>query len=591
MLEELIGFAHREGLVVEPGCIAKRVNWLAALDTTGKRFVVRRVGGRLGKEFRRCPDLRQSELTSMPKSMRRLGHVINQAAHFLVETCAVVALLPASDGDEKKVLARHSTFLLLLSLAGEQIDELKLVHAVLSSKRTVQRLKEQLQILGAKSNEKISFEVQGNCILDGDAWLGWWQEFRRSVFPIPRTRQMICFATGLPVLASKTHPKVTKLGKEALTFGAPLISFDKESFGSYGLLQGENAAVSEDAAWAYRAALDTLLARCMRFGELKVTRWYKQPLSNSPDPIESGGVNNTAYVLAMIGAKGRMRVRFWQSCDLTELGRAICRWFDDLEMVHACGDGLAVVPSLEEVLSSQQRLYGRKQEIGKARPSQSLQLAMLQSVFNPQTVIPVSFVVQVLGFVRAALLDGEFQQAVGFDTVRRAQNPARDRLHIWMGLLRAAQVRHGRRETTPDLNQNHSSRAYHCGRLAHVLLTVRGVVDQDADEKNNRHRSVGLMMIRPAEIIETLSNNHQRWIRRIEAEKPGFALSLESQLQNIWERIETSPSVFSVDEQSLFVLGYFQQLVFEQRKLIIQEVEPNALWAAASASAIDTGGV
>jgi CRISPR-associated protein Csd1 len=286
-----------------------------------------------------------------------------------------------------------------------------------------------------------------------------------------------------------------------------------------------------------------------------------------------------------------MRVRFWQSYDLSLLGQAVCRWFDDMEMVHACGDGFAIAAGLEQVVSSQRPLYGSQRQFGQIRPTQSLQLAVLQSVCSPQLKVPVSLVVQVLGLVRAALLDGKFQQAVGFDTVQRAGNLARDRLHIWMGLLRAAQVRGGCRATMRELNPNHPSRAYHCGRLAHVLLTVRGVVDQDADEKNNRHRDVGLMMIRPADVIESLTNHHQRRIRQVDASHPSFALSLENQLQSIWEKIGKAPVCFSLDEQSLFVLGYFQQLVFERGNQTVQRIGPNALWAAASAQNSDTGGV
>ena len=59
------------------------------------------------------------------------------------------------------------------------------------------------------------------------------------------TEAMVCLLTGLPAKPLPTHPKITGLsGVGGLAMGDVMVGFDKAAFGSYGLDQSANAAMS-----------------------------------------------------------------------------------------------------------------------------------------------------------------------------------------------------------------------------------------------------------------------------------------------------------------------------------------------------------
>ena len=69
-----------------------------------------------------------------------------------------------------------------------------------------------------------------------------------------------CLVTGEWGPVQRLHPKIKGV-KGAQSSGASLVSFNLNSFESFGRAQGNNAPISERAAFAYTTTLNTLLAR------------------------------------------------------------------------------------------------------------------------------------------------------------------------------------------------------------------------------------------------------------------------------------------------------------------------------------------
>ena len=69
----------------------------------------------------------------------------------------------------------------------------------------------------------------------------------------------LCLITGGRAPAARLHPSVKGVWG-AQSSGASLVSFNLDAFTSYGHVQGGNAPVSEDAAFAYGTALNRFLA-------------------------------------------------------------------------------------------------------------------------------------------------------------------------------------------------------------------------------------------------------------------------------------------------------------------------------------------
>ena len=70
----------------------------------------------------------------------------------------------------------------------------------------------------------------------------------------------LCLVTGERAAIARLHPSVKGVAG-AQSSGASLVSFDKDAFKSFGKERGANAPVSERAAFAYTASLNTLLER------------------------------------------------------------------------------------------------------------------------------------------------------------------------------------------------------------------------------------------------------------------------------------------------------------------------------------------
>jgi CRISPR-associated protein Csd1 len=71
--------------------------------------------------------------------------------------------------------------------------------------------------------------------------------------------EAMCLVTGRVASIARLHPSIKNV-PGAQSSGAALVSFNLESFTSYGRSQGANAPVSEAAAFAYGSALNSLLS-------------------------------------------------------------------------------------------------------------------------------------------------------------------------------------------------------------------------------------------------------------------------------------------------------------------------------------------
>ena len=91
-----------------------------------------------------------------------------------------------------------------------------------------------------------------------------------------------CLITGKQAPAALVHPSIMGV-QGAQSSGAALVSFNAPAFCSYGHEQGENAPMSEYAAFAYTTALNRLLAdrdHCKHVGDTTILCW-----AENADPV------------------------------------------------------------------------------------------------------------------------------------------------------------------------------------------------------------------------------------------------------------------------------------------------------------------
>jgi CRISPR-associated protein Csd1 len=583
MLHLLAKYAHDHGLETEPGFKPKEVRWAICCGADGGFLDVIELGDtgskkNRGQLFAKCPDLSQPELVAGSTAR----------SHFLVETAEVVAFY-GKGPPAQKALEKHTCFVELLRQAGSVMPELARLAERLAEPETVaaiQRRMDKKEQPKVKPTDKVTFRLGPAFPVDSEAWHSWWRSFRKNLSSAPPTTErhteanahpgrMLCFVTGALALAAATHPKIEGLADVGgQPSGSPLIGFDKESFASYGLEQSANAAVSEEAAAAYRSALNDLIRNhATRLAGAKVVHWFKGPLPLKDDPlswleesseqeelsaqkqardllnaIRTGQradlADNVYYALALSGSGGRVMVRDWMEGRFEALVENVGRWFEDLSIVHRDGGGLAPLPKFLAVLGSTVRT--------------------LDDLVPPFVAKMWRVAVHGEPIPRAALAKAAARARVDF---LQDQPPS----HARMGLIKAYHVRKGRQQggasmstdLQPFLNELHPNPAYHCGRLMAVLAALQRAALPDVGA-GIVQRYYAAASSTPALVLGRLVRTSQFHLNKLD---PGLAYWFEARIADIWGRIrDDPPRTLDLEEQSLFAMGYYQQLAQRQQK-------------------------
>lgn len=567
MLHQVAAYAQRRELAAEPGFAPKAARWAILCSADGKYQGLVEIGDATlkknpGKHFLKAPDLSQPEM--------KAGGITK--SHFLIDTASVVAGYGKEASEEK---SRY--FVGLLDQAKAAMPLLAAAATVLRSDEDRGRLRADLEARKAKATDKVTFRIDGEFPAESDVWHDWWREFRKGLKPSKEqdrkgeSRQMLCFMTGDAVAPATTHPKITGLTRVGgLPMGDVLVGFKQESFQSYGLKQSANASMSEVAAKAYQAGLNDLIANhsVLLAGTL-VTHWFRTRIALEDDPMDlimgpgeeddlnaqirarkllysirsgerSDLVNNTYYSLTISSNGGRVVIRDWMEGSFKDLVENINRWFSDLEIVRRDGGGSAKPPKFGAVLGALVR------DLKDVAPPMAVRLYRAAARGEP---IPLAAMAQALARVRVEVIQGERPN------------------HARMGLIKAYHVRKWRPEgesmetqLKPEVNSFLQDRAYHCGRLMAVLgkLQTSALGDVGAGVIQRYYAAASTT---PALVVGRLIRGAQPHLSKLGDKKPGLKVWYEQQMSEICGKIGTSmPRTLNLEQQSLFALGYYQQL-------------------------------
>lgn len=572
MLAQLARYALDRGLAAEPGFASKAVRWNLAFRPDGSYLGTFGLGDSEAKKnpghsFPRCPELSQPEIKRGGSGCR----------HFLVDS-ADVATLYSDTPDDPKILAKHAYFVGLLRQASAVVPDLAVPAAGLEDPEVLAQIAADLRSQKAKPTDKVTVSLEGRSpafFVEGDDWHDWWRSFRRGLgrdsgaaAAEPAAGTFRCLVSGELVAPTPTHPKINGLSDVGgLAMGDVLASFKQDSFCSYGLEQAANAAVSEENAAAYRAALNHLLAhQSERLAHVKVVYWFQRAVPREDNPfllffagdpsvtqaaahqqarqllrsVQGGELppnlqNNRYAVLTLSGASGRVMVRDWQEGSFEELVEALNAWFDDLEIVHREGGRSAPVPKFHALLGALVR--DKLDEVPAP-----VETDLWRAVLRPRAPFPRTVMARALARFRADLLAGQ---------------PFH---HARMALLKAFHVRQGDRHMHPGLNENHPAAAYQCGRLLSLLAAVqyRALGDVGAGVVQRYYAAASAT---PALVLGRLVRTAQFHLDKLDR---GLARFHEARIAGVMSRLEAIPQTLTLDEQSLFALGYYHQIAADR---------------------------
>ncbi|EQD38570.1 Csd1 family CRISPR-associated protein, partial [mine drainage metagenome] len=557
----------------------REIRWRIDLDASGELIAVLPLGdGKRGQMHARCPDMH---------NMNAGGR-----AHFLVESAQTAVLLFKPNEDSKKIAsaqARHDYFVGLLDAASAELPPMARLVAALRSTSARNAIRDALAERKAKPTDWITWRLGDFDPRTDGAMQAWWRQWRAEDLSAvakpgksakPNPADVLCFLTGELVQPLATHPKISGLsGVGGLGMGDVMVGFDKAAFSSFGFEQSANAAMSAVAAQQYADGLNALIRNHSRkLANALVVHWFKEQISQDDDPyawlvglesdeqteaaaqsraralldaIQSGQRSdlgdNRYHAMTLSGASGRVMVRDWMEGSFEDLVRNVEAWFTDLEVTAAHGaaptrDSKFFEICLALIRNDRTKSITSNLEKLPAPVGATLWKTAVQHLPIPQPILAM------------ALAQFRSERFTPDEKNREVFNHAR------MGLIKAYFVRltpGGDPTVTAYLNPDHPDPAYHCGRLLAVLSNLQRAALGDVGA-GVVQRYYAAASQTPGLILGRLAANARNHLGKLDG---GLAYWFENQIADVMGRLgDRAPRILDLEGQSLFALGYYQQL-------------------------------
>lgn len=106
---------------------------------------------------------------------------------------------------------------------------------------------------------------------------------------------------------------------------------------------------------------------------------------------------------------------------------------------------------------------------------------------------------------------------------------------------------------------NDKSSAIVCGKIFAVMESIQRAALGKEINAGIRERFFSFVSTSPAPAFGRLMKLSQNHISKLKHEKPGLAIILDKQLQELCSLLNVFPPIFSLEEQGQFALGYYHQ--------------------------------
>ena len=392
-----------------------------------------------------------------------------------------------------------------------------------------------------------------------------------------------CLVSGEALPTARLHPAIKGVNG-AQSSGASIVSFNLDAFRSYGKSQGDNAPVSDHAAFAYTTALNYLLRRSehnrqrLQVGDTTVVFWAEAAhaeqateaedlfadLLNRPadDASEAQRVREALdrvakgrpldeidpkldpatrmHVLGLAPNASRLSVRFWHVDTLEVFARRIAEHAQDLRLEPL---PWRTEPSAYRlVLATVPHHEGAK----------------------PKTDDAINIVIGEM--MRAILSGGLYPRSLLANTIMRLRadgDVSGLRVALCKGVLareRRRGIRTSDEEIPVSLDKQSIQPGYVLGRLFAVLEYVQRCALGSQVNATIRDRYYGAASATPASIFPVLLRNTQNHLGKLRKEKTGLAVVLEKDISEIVGHLpEQFPRSLKIEDQGRFAIGYYHQ--------------------------------
>ncbi|MEP0828487.1 MAG: type I-C CRISPR-associated protein Cas8c/Csd1 [bacterium] len=368
-----------------------------------------------------------------------------------------------------------------------------------------------------------------------------------------------CLVSGQYAPIARLHPAIKGV-RDSQSSGAAIVSFNLDSFCSYGKSQNFNAPVSEEKTFAYTTALNHLLRfdskNRIQIGDATTVFWTERDtpvegfLGIVLDPRDTAGDDKELavfletiregkfpgeydpgirfFILGLSPNASRLSIRFWHAGTVGDISQKLGQHFSDLRIVRSF-DTDPEFPGMWHIL---RETCNRKSNDG---PSPLLAGAIMKSILEG-TLYPQALLSAVIGRIRA-------EQNINY---------------LRASILKAVLTRKNRilnciMEVPMALDKENKNIAYLLGRLFAVLEKAQ----QDAIPGANatiKDRFYGSASATPRAVFPQLLRLAQHHVQKAE-----YGRFRDKQIEEIMGEITEFPANMTLEQQGLFAIGYYQQ--------------------------------
>ena len=392
-----------------------------------------------------------------------------------------------------------------------------------------------------------------------------WQQFYQAGNPEAASAQ--CLITGKTAPIAMLHPSIKGV-RGAQSSGASLVSFNAPAFCSYAHTQGENAPVSEYAAFAYTTALNALLAdweHCKTIGDSTVVCW-----------AENAG---TAYadlgMCAVFGPPddaGMKDEDLKRSLALLAAGKP-CEWIGETLLPEQHIHYLGLAPNAARVsvrfylrdslahFAAHIRAHQQALEIVNGWPSFPIWALARETVRRKSDGKYEDPAPQLVGDVLRSVLSGGRYPATLLNGVVLRIRAEHDVTRGKAAILKAYYTRNQsprcpKEVLTVELNEQSTYQPYVLGRLFAVLEAIQDAANPGINT-TIRDRYFNSACTTPGIVFPTLIKLAQKHLQKLEK---GGQVYYNQQLTELIGRItQTYPARMTLPEQGAFEIGYYHQ--------------------------------
>lgn len=547
-----------------------KIHWLVELNTDGAL----RGDGFTG--------LGKGEFYTMPDLVRASGI----KPKLLADNGEYVFGVGRADSPPDKVTERHRQFKELVQKCADATQETSVQAvakflAIWEPERDKNKLPE-----GFDPAQVVTFQVDS--IIPADAVPGmqaiqrFWADYTAGNGEGVGVRPLMqCLVTGKEGMVEERLPVKIKGIPDGQTAGTSLVSANVGPFTSYGLSNSLTSPISREAGEGFAKALNHLIATedsRLYMGSIVYTFWTREPLEynflddmKEDQPEEAKKLYKSAlsgnriydepnqlYALGLSASGGRAVVRDWIESSIPDAMQNLVRWFEAQEIVNPWGEfsekRYLSVHRLSNSLYRDAKKDAKKEALARVPP------LLIRSALKGDP-LPLDILTRVVRRICVDRIEPHYPV-----TQSRA------------ALIKLILTSQGYPMTNmqslnrkPDLSPPEHA-AYHCGRLLAQLEIIQRRAQGEKINTTLVDRYYGAASTTPAKIMGALIQGAQAHLTKIRKTNEGTYKALQKQMEDIIDELSPEanklPRTLSMQQQSIFALGYYHQRADNRRAAI-----------------------